>query len=120
MTYDFRRLTRDMLYKIDDVMALDNDKIKSYIRSNIFIFGGNDIVIKKAVKFIYRRVLQLREIILNCLRDMTTTVETPIATASTTEMHVDNENYKNIMRDRYRKARYPQLSSIISKSEQWI
>jgi len=114
MTYNSGDLARIILYHINDLININNETIKLEIlvfeeRNNVSIGIS---VFDKVVEFIYKRVLELREIILNCLHDMTSANE-----VNSTEMHVDNENYMNIMRDRYSEERYPQLSSILSESE---
>ena len=74
MTYDAGDLARNIIYRNDVLKYLNNEKaIKLEIRlfeerNNVFF---KNTVFDKMVEFIYQRVLELREIILNCLHDMT-------------------------------------------------
>ena len=117
MTSDSIIVARYVLFDVD-IMTQDIKDLKLNLRSrvidNLVTWSLNKNMADEATEIAYQCVLQLREIILNCLRNMTA-----IATASSTEMNLNRENFYNVFETQYSEERYP-LPKIVFKESQII
>ena len=112
MSHKAISLTRSVLNQVN-VMTPDADSLGYDVRSTIYDMFTDDygfrtrIVSDEVIKFIQRCALQLRELVLNCLRYI----------APATDMLLSDEKYMNVVMSQYSDALYPQLCSVISANE---